>query len=94
MGDRTEEREYYLTHCASCGKKNPPRFTIHCGECFHPYLTNKIGLVIHDFLIRVRLEWEIHKHPLFDDDRKFNWRWLLPRRPSKIFVCPCCDHDL
>jgi hypothetical protein len=77
---------YYAVHCAFCHKKVPIPFRIHCAECGHTWRWGW-QLSLHD----TRRYWEMTRG---------GWRWwqvlerFSPRRPSNIWVCPCCSHDL
>lgn len=76
------------TCCASCHRPMVREGVkaIRCGECWHAWRW-KWQLVLHD----ARVYWQMTKG---------GWRWWQTlqrvsfRRPSRIWVCPCCAHDL
>lgn len=89
-------------HCYACSRPNRRWHTQGCGECWHTW--SKPGLVWHDWRVRARLwlrgpwrepMWETLPNRRAPRLRKAlaELRPVLPRRPSKILVCPCCAHD-
>jgi hypothetical protein len=84
-------------HCAACGKESPYRAAVQCGECAHAWARGWL-LSLHD----LRTRWR-YIGPTLNDGwgTRAPW-WRLDRlhtglklyRPSKVWVCPCCSHDL
>lgn len=83
------------TACASCHK---PVVTegvkaYRCGECWHAWRWSW-QLILHDVRTRWKLSgWQFHGDLVPDPW----WRRVLdarPVRPSRIWACPCCSHDL
>jgi hypothetical protein len=81
-----EEARYYDVHCRACGQRVPIPFRMCCAECGHTWRWGW-RLSLHD----ARVYWRMTAG---------GWRWwqiaqrIRPRRPSKVWVCPCCSHDL
>jgi hypothetical protein len=84
---------YYAVHCAFCHKKVSIPFRIHCTECGHTWRWGW-QLSLHD----ARTVWRTTMGYVYLPRRKeFKvhwWRRVRLRHPSKIWVCPCCSHDL
>ena len=76
-------------HCCRCGKDGPRKWSAVCGECFHAWRWGWL-LSLHD----ARTSWRVGR-PLGPWDHSVPWwRRLRLRRPSRIWVCPCCSHNL
>lgn len=97
--------KYYSTHCASCGKKDPPLTKIYCGECWHPYLIPMVGLYMHDWLdgIRFQFKTDMWLYLMGEGQKDKHWKRkrvkyflksLIPGIYGKVKSCPCCAHDL
>lgn len=86
------------TACASCHKPVVAEGVkaCRCGECWHAWRWGWL-LSLHDARTYWRLGQCVGTSDAYDD-------WCIPwwkpwqrirlRRPSKIWVCPCCSHDL
>jgi len=81
-----EEKRWHDTHCWACGRRVPTRYRACCAECGHTWRWKWL-LSLHD----ARRYWQMTED---------GWHWwqvfqrVRPRRPSKVWVCPCCSHDL
>ena len=76
-------------HCWGCHRDGPKRARAWCGECWHAWRWAWL-LSLSD----ARLSWRLGKPLGAWDVRLPWWRRIRVRRPSKIWVCPCCAHDL
>lgn len=76
-------------HCHGCGRDGPRRFAACCGECFHAW---RWGWLLS--LADARLHWALGQRMGAWDEPIRWWRRIRLRRPSRIYVCPCCSHDL
>jgi len=66
-------------HCVACGTPLPRVAAVQCRECAHAWRWGWL-LSLHDFRLHLRLS---------------GWRPVrLPRIPSRVWICPCCAHDL
>jgi len=75
-------------HCASCGRDGPHRYAVVCGECFHGWRWRWM-LTVHD----AWLSWKLGRRSAWGPRAALLERIRI-RRPRKIWVCPCCAHDL
>lgn len=88
-----EQIAWFESHCASCGKKDPGRVRVSCGECFHAWRW-RWQLSWHDMRVRWALGgWQFHGDLVPDPWWVRVWN-SIPRVPSRVWVCPCCSHDL
>lgn len=79
-----------VTCCASCHKPQHQGQGTVCGECYHVWRW-RWQLSLHDARVTWRLGgWQWHGDLVADPW----WRRIRLRRPSKVWVCPCCSHDL
>jgi hypothetical protein len=90
-------------HCYGCGKDGPRKWSAVCGECFHAWRWGWL-LSLHDawtfwryigLRLRERPEqygWGADRAPWWRLDRLHTG--IRIRRPGKIWVCPCCSHNL
>lgn len=91
MGDHPER---WL--CVACHHELPTVAAVQCGECAHAWRWEWI-LSLHDAWLTWRLGgwladgWGTPA-PWWRLDRLHTR--IRIRRPSKIWVCPCCSHDL
>lgn len=80
-------------HCHSCHTDGPKRFAVVCGECWHGWRFRWL-LSLAD----ARLAWRLGKPiEMWHGGRTPRGRLrdrIRIRRPSRIWVCPCCAHDL
>jgi hypothetical protein len=80
--------------CWSCYRPQRRKAWLWCGECGHGY--SRVGLVWADWRVSVALRRRFD----FTDELGTHWtlrdrvKAVLPRRPSRIWACPCCVHDL
>lgn len=85
-------------HCVACGQRSPRRAAVQCGECAHAWRWAWL-------LSAHRLWRDLRFGPTLPDGwggrapwwRLDRWAALVRqgiRRPSEIWVCPCCAHDL
>jgi len=94
MGDHPDR-----LHCFACSHELPVRAAVQCGECAHAWRWG--------WLLSLRHVWlDVRRGPHLNDGwgtrapwwRLDRWVALLPyvhpRRPSHIWTCPCCAHDL
>lgn len=71
--------------CWSCYRRQrTTRLYEVCFECKHAY--THFGLIWADWMVRLWLNLHYRDH--------FGWAGWLPRRAKRIYVCPCCTHDL
>ncbi len=80
-------------HCHSCATDGPARFAVVCGECFHGWRFRWL-LSLAD----ARLNWQLGRRVEMWNGTLTTWTPLRERirvrRASRIWVCPCCTHDL
>lgn len=80
-------------HCWGCGRDGPERWAMSCGECFHSWRWKWL-LVPHD----AWKWWKVSRQSRLCLDMGYPslrlWQRIRFRRPSEIWVCPCCAHDL
>lgn len=85
-------------HCWSCHRDGPKRAKVACGECWHAWRWGWM-LSVHHLWCGLQMgpwmpgPWGI-RAPWWRLDRWAVRIWYSLTRPSKIYVCPCCAHDL
>lgn len=77
------------SHCWACGRRVAMSYRVCCAECGHTWRWRWM-LSVHDAWTWWQLgqkmgDWDFHT-PW--------WRRIKVRRPSAIYACPCCSHDL
>jgi hypothetical protein len=87
--------------CVACSARLPRRAAFQCGECAHAWRWGWL-LSLHD----AWAYWQFIGPRERPDDRGWGaarapwWRLdrlltgLRIRRPGRVWVCPCCAHDL
>lgn len=88
-----QEEAWWQSHCAACNKEMPVRRRAACYECGHSWRW-RWQLSLAD----ARVYWGLGQCMGASDDWCVPWwkpwRRIHIRRPSKIYSCPCCSHDL
>lgn len=75
--------------CQACGREMPKRYRVACAECWHVW---RFGWLLS--LADARAYWQATR-PLGPWDLDPPWYARIRiLRPSKVWVCPCCAHDL
>lgn len=87
MGDHPDE-----LHCFACGHPLPYRAAIQCAECAHAWRWGWI-LSLHDAWVVWKIGRRNNLDLLMGSRIRLRDRIRI-RRPSKVWVCPCCAHDL
>jgi hypothetical protein len=85
---------YHNLHCMGCGMVVPTRGYVGCGECGHVYRT-RWHLLYAYWGVFLPIWWHDWRHPMFPGFRSRWYDVFRGRlRPSRIYFCQCCLHDL